>query len=127
MLFLKSFSVILDRFTKYTFQLFEACVLTHSVPLFQQAALRTDILFSQQHRSNIKQREEAVKRRNKKMFTVYHQCRGDLVACVQTNLINYSNLGGGRLASQILKCQCLDLPHCQLRVRKQASASKTGM
>lgn len=37
------------------------------------------------------------------MFTtlspLYHQCSDDLVASVQTNLINYSDLGGGRLAS----------------------------
>lgn len=57
------------------------------------------------------------------MFAVYHQCRQDPVACVQTNLINYSNLGGGRLASQELKCQCLDLLPHQFWV----SASKTGM
>lgn len=61
------------------------------------------------------------------MFTVYHQCSKDLVACVQTNLINYSNLGGGRLPSQELKCQCLDLLHHQFWVREEASASKTGM
>lgn len=54
-----------------------------------------------------------------------HQCSEDLVACVQTNLINYSNLGGGRLASQELKCHCLDLQHHLFSVRKEASLSKT--
>lgn len=33
------------------------------------------------------------------------------MACVQTNLINYSNLEGGRLGSQELKCQGLDSPY----------------
>lgn len=61
------------------------------------------------------------------MFTVcHHRCTEDLVACVQTNLINYSNLGGGRLASRELKCQSLDLLHHQFWVGKEGSASKTG-
>ncbi len=61
------------------------------------------------------------------MFTGYHQCSEDLVACVQTNLINYSNLGGGRLASLELKCHCLDLLHHEFWVMKEALAAKIGM
>lgn len=51
----------------------------------------------------------------------------DLVACVQTNLINYSNLRGRvRLARQELKCQSLDSLHRQCGVGKEAWVSKAG-
>lgn len=59
-----------------------------------------------------------------KMLIVCHRCKGYLVACIQTNLINYSNLGGGKLASQELKCLCRDLLQRQLWVRKKTSVSK---
>lgn len=55
-----------------------------------------------------------------------HSCCKNLVACVQTNLINYCNLGGGRLARQKLKCRCRESLLHRFLVRRRPVLLKQG-
>lgn len=61
------------------------------------------------------------------MFTGSHQGSEDLMAYVQTNSINCSNLGGGQLYQSEIKMSVPGFTAPLILGQEKASVSKTGM